>query len=339
MRYARLRHERPALALGVALLVLTLAGPVRAQIEEVSEAEQRVAEVTAALDEATAVFEETRARVEAMEDELASIEQQEVDLRSEAEQVDELLTLRLRTVFKYGGDTVLTSFLSSGDPQDAIERSSLMARATARDQGRLETAVSTRARLRQTQALVQDARDELAVLTAQLDANRRALTDRLADAQEYASVVQARAARQREIRDGRMNGVYSCIFDQGVHRFRDTWGAPRSGGRSHKGVDVFAPYDVNVYAITNGRVSRLTNSGLGGINLYLLGDDGTEYFYAHLAGYAPGIGVGSTVRAGDLVAYNGDTGNARGTPHVHFEAHPGGGRAVNPYPWMVAACR
>lgn len=328
------------MVLTMILLVVGLLAPQAAigQIEEVSEAERRVAEVEGRLDTATTAFEDTRAEIEAKEDELAAIEQTAEDLRVEAVRLDGVLTDRIRRVFKYGTDTVFTSLLSAEGPQAAIDRSAMMARATAVHQGRLETAVSTRASLEQTEALAEDARAELAVLGERLDVQRLALVAELDSAQDYAATVTSRAARQREISDGRMNGVYSCIFDPGVYRFRDTWGAPRSGGRRHKGVDVFAPYDVNVYAFTNGRVSRLTNGGLGGINLYLLGNDGIEYFYAHLAGYAPGIGVGSVVRAGDLVAYNGDTGNARGTPHVHFEVHPGGGGPVNPFPFQAAAC-
>lgn len=320
------------------LVVGFVTTPAIGQIEEVEQAEQRVAELKVRLDAATAAFEDTRAQIETKEDELAAIEQTAEDLRAEAARLDGVLVDRIRRVYKYGTDTVFTSLLSAEGPQAAIDRSAMMARATAVHQGRLETAVSTRENLAQTEARAADAREELAVLGAQLDEQRLALVADLDIAQEYAGVVTSRAARQREIRDGSMNGIYSCIFDQGVYSFRNTWGAPRSGGRRHKGVDVMAPYNVDVYAFTNGRVSRMTNGGLGGINLYLFGNDGNEYFYAHLAGYAPGIGVGSVVRAGDLIAYNGDTGNARGTPHVHFEVHPGGGGPVNPYPFQAAAC-
>ena len=65
--------------------------------------------------------------------------------------------------------------------------------------------------------------------------------------------------------------------------------------------------------------------------------NGTEFFYAHLSGYA--VPTGIRVRAGQLVAYNGQTGNARYTaPHVHFEVHPGGGAPVNPYPYLKRVC-
>src|SRR4029453_15284524 len=127
----------------------------------------------------------------------------------------------------------------------------------------------------------------------------------------------------------------SCILDR-PYSYVDTWGAARSGGRSHQGTDVMAPHGARVFAIVNGVVSRESSSTNGGIQLYLQGANGIEYFYAHLSGYA--VGAGTRVRAGQLVAYNGQTGNARHTPpHVPFEAHLNGG-PVNPYPCLKRVC-
>jgi peptidoglycan LD-endopeptidase LytH len=123
-----------------------------------------------------------------------------------------------------------------------------------------------------------------------------------------------------------------------AHSFTDTWHAPRSGGRKHQGTDVFAPYGAPAYAVVDGVIERWGNGGLGGITLWLRGDDGARYYYAHnSANLAP---AGSRVRAGDVIAYVGTTGNAATTPpHIHFEAHPPGGNgALNPYPWLAALC-
>jgi murein DD-endopeptidase MepM/ murein hydrolase activator NlpD len=127
----------------------------------------------------------------------------------------------------------------------------------------------------------------------------------------------------------------ACILER-PYSFIDSWGAARSGGRRHQGTDVMAPHGARVFAFVNGVVSRESSSTNGGIQLYLQGDNGVEYFYAHLSGYA--VGTGTRVRAGQLVAYNGQTGNARYTaPHTHFEVHLAGG-PVNPYPYLKRAC-
>ena len=77
----------------------------------------------------------------------------------------------------------------------------------------------------------------------------------------------------------------------------------------------------------------MNSGGLGGISLYMFGEDGNEYFYTHLQGYADETYVGRYVDAGDLVAYNGSTGNADASaPHLHFEVHPGGGSSRQPVP-------
>lgn len=124
----------------------------------------------------------------------------------------------------------------------------------------------------------------------------------------------------------------------GAVSFTDSWGAPRSGGRTHKGVDMIAARGVPIVAIFSGTIHRLSNSALGGKSIYFTSDAGDLYYYAHLDGFAD-ISPGQHVSAGHVIGYNGSTGNAPDyLPHLHFEYHPGGGGAVNPYPLVRGLC-
>lgn len=121
--------------------------------------------------------------------------------------------------------------------------------------------------------------------------------------------------------------------------FTDDWGAPRSGGRTHQGNDLFAAYGTPLVAIENGVIENTTDidEGLGGIALSIKGDSGTSYYYAHNAVNA--ARAGQRVAAGQVIAYVGDTGNARGGPsHLHLQLYPGGADPADPYPTIVSLC-
>jgi murein DD-endopeptidase MepM/ murein hydrolase activator NlpD len=121
----------------------------------------------------------------------------------------------------------------------------------------------------------------------------------------------------------------------GPHDFIDSWGFPRAEGRSHQGADIFAERGTPLLAVEDGVLARVGNDRLGGIKLWLVGESGTHYYYAHLDGYALGVADGVVVDAGDVVGYVGDTGDAQGTPtHLHFQLHPEGGEPVNPFPLL-----
>jgi len=135
------------------------------------------------------------------------------------------------------------------------------------------------------------------------------------------------------------SGSMACPVN-GASSFTDTWGAPRSGGRVHQGVDMIAARGTPLVAIESGYIKRMGNGGLGGITIWLTGESGDQYYYAHLDSWAEGISVGQAVTVGELIGSVGNTGNAQYTvPHLHFEYHPGGGAAVNPTPLVSSLCR
>jgi peptidoglycan hydrolase-like protein with peptidoglycan-binding domain len=125
---------------------------------------------------------------------------------------------------------------------------------------------------------------------------------------------------------------------QGRCSYGDSWGYQRSGGRVHLGVDIIAPEGKLLYAVADGKIDKVYTDypgSLAGNGVRLRMADGTYFFYAHMQSVAPGIDVGVPVKAGQVVGYVGSTGSS-GTPHLHFEIHPQGGAAVNPYPLVKA---
>lgn len=137
--------------------------------------------------------------------------------------------------------------------------------------------------------------------------------------------------------------IHGFVFPvAGPTQFGDSFGAPRMTGTEyehwHEGTDIFAPAGTELVACERGVISRMGTNVLGGITLWLRGESGVSYYYAHLSGFAPGITAGMVVEPGTVVGYVGNTGNAATTPaHLHFEIHPDSGAAVNPFPLLDVA--
>jgi Peptidase family M23 len=152
-------------------------------------------------------------------------------------------------------------------------------------------------------------------------------------------------------------GVPRLVFPVvGATSYYDDFGAPRPSG-GHQGNDIMAAKRTPVVAVESGRVVKYTRSWNAGCMLYLHGKSGTTYMYVHLnndrtlrndnrggcrnrIAYAPGLDRRQWVRAGELIAYVGESGDADGIDsHLHFEVHPNGGSAVSPYRYLRAAYR
>ena len=122
---------------------------------------------------------------------------------------------------------------------------------------------------------------------------------------------------------------------RGPLSFVDSWGAARATTGSHQGVDLMSPRGTPNVAVVSGRAEMHTG-GISGLGVWLYGDDGNLYYYFHLEAYEGG---NRRVQQGEVVGYVGNTGDASGgATHTHFEVHPGGGPAVNPYPTVAGIC-
>lgn len=127
---------------------------------------------------------------------------------------------------------------------------------------------------------------------------------------------------------------------QGDYSYSDTWGAPRSQG-GHEGADIMADRHAPLVAADDAVVAKLsrTETGLGGIYLWLRRADGLQYYYAHMQTIAVGLRVGSRVNVGQVVGTVGNSGDARGgATHVHFEIRQEW-TSMNPYRDLVAVDR
>lgn len=135
-------------------------------------------------------------------------------------------------------------------------------------------------------------------------------------------------------------GKYLKAFPlQGTgYRYNDDFGAGRHQG-AHQGNDLMAPRGTTIVAVTDATVDRMTRveTGLGGIWVWLRDGAGTTYYFAHMDSIVDGLSPGSKLKAGQVIGAVGNTGDARyGSPHLHFEVHPGGGSAVSPFADLVA---
>jgi len=335
-----------------------------------SAAYQRWLEARERLDTAVARYEEVNAEREALTytiaqlyDRISEYEGNVIDLREKARAL-------VLEAYINGGTGLMSAAFDAGTIQDLITSQVLIDKATNRDLAeldRLQAVSREMERLREdlgvqefdirqleneAEGLVVDM-DQLftETKTAYNDADqavRAAIDTYNREKAEFAAAEVRRkaqaAAAARQAASGAAAGLppeatpgFICPVRGGAS-FINSWGFPRSGGRKHKGADMFAPRGTDLVAVTSGYV-KLRTVNLGGIVTYLYGDDGNQYYYAHNDGYPPGLTDGQTVARGDVIGYLGNSGNARYTsPHLHFEIRPGFGSSVNPYPTVKHYC-
>ena len=124
------------------------------------------------------------------------------------------------------------------------------------------------------------------------------------------------------------------VMNVAKSQITNSWGFPRSGGRSHRGVDIFAPRGTPVLSATEGIVIRVGTNELGGQVINVLGPGRQVHYYAHLDRYGA-FGEGDIVYPGNILGYVGNTGNARDTPpHLHYGVYDPVQGAVNPWPLL-----
>ncbi len=223
-----------------------------------------------------------------------------------------------------------------GEPRVTAEAETLLARARSELGRTLRARLELRAREAEVLAEAARMRGRIEELEADLRgvrATHRDLTQEMVVAELLvATWLEAFPSELGRV-DVALEGVLRvCPVDQPMS-YADDWHAPRwSGGfHLHEGIDIFAPPGTPIRAPFDG-VAVAADNLLGGIAVKVYGEGGYVY-NAHLSAY----GRLGEVHAGDVIGFVGSTGNASG-PHDHFEYHPGGGEAVNPFPFLNAVC-
>jgi len=223
----------------------------------------------------------------------------------------------------------------------------------AQDSGRLaELRIEAEAVAARMEEFFRAAEQDLAVADADLQTAEAALAEqrRIEEEERLRREREEQARRQREeaLRLALASPAHLGVPDSvtpgflcpvaGPSAFVDSWGAPRSGGRVHVGVDMMALEWTPLVAVASGTI-QMSTQNLGGNVVWLYADHGVNYFYAHLVDWPDGLVNGQWVERGQVIGYVGDTGNpAPGAYHLHFSIYPGGVAAVNPYPTVARHC-
>ena len=338
-----------ALALGLAVALAALATSAGAQstADKLAAAEERYAQLRREANEATARYEEANSALIRTQEEIAAIQRSLGDARKRIAGLQEQLDERARAAYQLGSTSTWDVLLEAQDLSEFSDRLVYRDRI-AQDDADLATRVAVISEeLRRLETNLSRLEEEQRVLAEKAQREQQIVMDKLAEAEQILEEAefkleqeQAAALMAAGASTGSAPGQIQTVAGAGLQAcpapgtsFGDSFGAPRSGGRSHAGVDMMGPYGGPVYAALPGSVS-FSSSSLGGNQAYVHSAGGTYTFYAHLQGYA---GSARSVSAGELIGYIGDTGNATGTPHLHFEYHPNG-TLVNPTPFVAAVC-
>lgn len=364
-----MRRRGFAIALVAAVL---MAVPAAAQSDQIADLQakvdvqsKRIAEARVRADIASAQYHEAQSKLDELDEQMSVLEAQVAEKQQELDALRADLQAFAIDRYMAGGAAETPSIFESDNVNEAIAKDALADVVGGRKVDVIDQVRVVQADLERQTADLDEQRAAAKVIADEAAANNDRLAKELGALQEeydklnallknleeqerqkYLEQVRRRQAEaaaknaaERANRRGSSGGGYvpsppwTCPVPSGSS-FVDSWGAGRSGGRRHKGVDMMAPSGTPVVAPVSGTVSYRSNR-IGGLSYHLNGDDGNYYYGTHLSRYGERSGW---VERGTVIGYVGATGNAS-TPHLHFEIHPGGqGNAVNPYPAVATYC-
>jgi murein DD-endopeptidase MepM/ murein hydrolase activator NlpD len=289
----------------------------------------------------TRLWQETEARHARAQDAAAEAQQEIDQLEDDLARIRKSLNDRVAAAFMSGGSLSIGAVLTSDSIQDATDRLQYT-QSVVQGDADLATRVAVMAEeLRRHEARLREAARQEAKAAAELEAQRALIDDRIRRlndvVEELETKLEAAEAQALSLGSGSVSitgtGAIQTCPVAGTTSFVDSFGWPRPGGRTHQGIDLIAAAGTPVVAVAPGN-ARSASSVLGGLGVVIEHDSGGDWtFYAHLSRY----GSMGRVSAGTVIGYVGSTGTTT-VNHLHFEYHPSGGGAVNPYAALVAVC-
>ena len=358
---ARKTHWRVLLVITIVALAGSLfpmpSGAVtKSQVEAACEdSREQLAEYRAA----QAAFEEAAYEYEAALNDVEFLERKQIRIQESFDSheedlaaVQEQLEEQAVQMYMMGGFNNPGIILSASSVDEVMTTSEFLNSATLGGQESINDLIAAKGELTRYQGDLDVVHEELKVAEAKaleiLDRQEGAMNaeqsayEKLSGqckeltAQYDREQAEARARAAQRAAGSVQVGSFICPMTPGRTSFIDSWGFPRSGGRSHKGVDMFAALGEPIYAVQAG-TARASSNSLGGKSVHLTSTSGPRYYYAHLDSWA--FSGSKSVAQGEVIGYNGSSGNAAAaSPHLHFEIRPNGGSAINPYPTVRAAC-
>ena len=315
------------------------------------ELQQHLKDSTARYRQARTELDRVSAEVAQLEGRLAGVDQAQADLRSLATR---------GAVALYMHDSTFDWVDGMGDDGNALEvarRARLVGNVSQLAGAAIRDLADSSRQIVEDRQRLKDKRQEQEAALAGLDGVRRA------DVGRFSALVAAERDEERQRRDAEatqrkaetaqrsaeaaarrlvprasrseppslgpaLPDGFLCPLNA-AFKWGDGWGA----GRGHKGVDLLAPRGTENVAVVPGTFETRFWGG-GGLTLFLMGDDGNTYVYMHLLRV---VGEPRHAEAGEVIGLTGASGNASAY-HTHFEFHPGGQEAVDPYPLLVSHC-
>jgi murein DD-endopeptidase MepM/ murein hydrolase activator NlpD len=317
-----------------------LSAPARASTEsELEDARRKLEAAQSELDRVTGLWQQTETRLAEAQDAATLARAKITILQHELALSRKDLSDRVAAAFMAGGAMPVGAILTADSVQDATDRLEY-AQSVVQSDADLATEVAVQVEeLRREEAILQRAVDREEAAAADLQAQRDQLAERVDDLNSLVSDLKAEldAEQQRELGlSGSVtvtgSGAIQTCPVAGPNSFVDSFGWPRPGGRVHQGIDLIAAYGTPVVAVAPGSARTASNT-LGGNAVVVQHTSGDWTYYAHLSSF----GTMGAVSAGTVIGYVGSTGDTN-VNHLHFEYHPNGGAAVDPYSALLAVC-